>query len=431
MSEQANKPLAFATRAVQAGTAPDPATGARATPMFLTNGFVFDGPDMAADIFAMRQTGFSYSRGSNPTTAPLERRIASLEGGTGAVAIGSGQAALLVILMTLLESGDEYLAASILFGGSLGLMGRLAKRNDVKPIFVDADRAENFERAITPKTKAIIIESIVNPSGEVVDIEAIAKVAQKHNLPLIVDNTLATPFLIRPFEYGADIVFHSASKFLGGHGQVIGGAIVDGGRFNWTGDKRFPMISEPWPDYGNMILTEKFPASPFAVASRLYGLRDLGPGLSPFNAFMILTGIETLPLRMKRHCANAHKVASYLAAHPAVASVSYPGLAGNPNRELALRYSPLGPGSVFTFAHKDGEQGARRFLKNVKLFSHLANIGETRSLAIHPATTTHKSMKPELQAKAGVGPEVIRMSIGLEDPKDLINDLEQALATTA
>ncbi|MFC7400073.1 O-acetylhomoserine aminocarboxypropyltransferase/cysteine synthase family protein [Chelatococcus sp. GCM10030263] len=428
MSEQSKKPLAFATRAVHAGAEPDPATGARATPIYLTNGFVFDDPETAADVFSLRKAGFSYSRGSNPTTATLERRVASLEGGTGAVVVGSGQAALLVILMTLLESGDHYVAASVLFGGSLGLMGRLQKRNDLKVSFADADKPQSFEAAITEKTKAIVIESIVNPSGEVIDIEAIAKIAQRHNVPLVVDNTLATPFLIRPFDYGADIIFHSASKYLGGHGQVIGGVIVDGGRFNWKGDARYPLMSEPWPDYGNIILAEKFPANPFAVGARLYGLRDLGPGLSPFNAFLVLNGTETLHLRMPRHCANADTVARYLSGHPAIAKVSYPGLEGHPNREVALRYSPLGPGSVFTISHRDGEQGAKRMLQNLKLFSHLANIGETRSLAIHPATTTHKNMPSELRAKAGVGPEVIRLSIGLEDPKDLIADLEQALA---
>lgn len=421
----------FGTRAIHAGASPDPTTGARITPLYLTNGFVFDTPETAADIFALRKSGFSYSRGANPTTAALERRIMDLEGGTAAIAIGSGQAALLVILLTLMQSGDEYVAASRLFGGSLGLMRRLAQRHDLKVRFADPTDPANIEAAITPRTKAIVIESIVNPCGSVVDLAAVSAIARRHNIPLVVDNTLATPYLIRPIEHGADIVFHSASKFLGGHGQVIGGLVVDAGTFPWAGDARFPLISEPWADYEDIVLAEAYPQTAFGVAARLYGLRDLGPGISPMNAFMVLTGIETLHLRMPRHCANARTVATFLADHPAVEAVSYPGLAGHPGEALVARYCPEGPGSVFTISVRGGREAARRFLDALKLFSHIANIGETRSLAIHPATTTHRNMPPEDRPAAGVGPGVIRLSIGLEDPADLIADLDQALRAAA
>ncbi|ALA18759.1 MULTISPECIES: O-acetylhomoserine aminocarboxypropyltransferase/cysteine synthase family protein [unclassified Chelatococcus] len=430
MSVECNK-TGFATRAVHAGAAPDPATGARTTPIYLTNGFVFDDPEEAADIFALRKIGFSYSRGSNPTTAALERRVTDLEGGTLSVAIGSGQAALLVILLTLMESGDEYVAASRLFGGSLGLMRRLEQRHGLKVHFADPTDPASIAAAVTGKTKAIVVESIVNPCGSVVDLQAISAIARRHKVPLIVDNTLASPYLIRPFEHGADIVFHSTSKFLGGHGQVIGGIIVDGGSFDWAGDARYPLISAPWGDYEGIVLAEAFPKNAFAVAARLYGLRDLGPGISPATAFLTLTGIETLPLRMARHCANAKAVAQHLATHPAVAEVSYPSIEGHPGKAIADRYSPEGAGSVFTVALKGGDQAATRFIAALKLFSHIANIGETRSLAIHPATTTHRNMPPQERAKAGVGGNVVRLSIGLEDAADIIADLDQALAAAS
>ncbi|MFC0217686.1 O-acetylhomoserine aminocarboxypropyltransferase/cysteine synthase family protein [Pseudochelatococcus lubricantis] len=418
----------FATLAVHAGASPDPVTGARVTPLYLTNGFAFETPEAAADIFALRKSGYSYARGGNPTGAVLEKRIATLEGGTNAVAIASGQSALLVILLTLLKSGDEYVSANRLFGGSLGLMRRLEERHDLKVTFANPLDLDAFAAAVTERTRAIVIESIVNPSGDVVDIAAVADIAKKHNIPLVVDNTLATPYLIRPIEYGADIVFHSLSKFIGGHGQVIGGIIVDAGKFNWAGDARYPLLSEPWEDYGGIVLSEKFPQTAFGVAARVYGMRDLGPGLSPFNAFLALTGTETLHLRMPRHVANAQAVARHLAGHPAIAEVSYPGLEGHPNHPLVQRYTPEGPGAVFTVRVKGGEPAAKHLISTLKIFSHLANIGETRSLIIHPATTTHKNMPPEERIAAGLGPDVVRLSIGLEDAADLIADLDQALA---
>lgn len=419
----------FATQAVHAGSAPDPATGARAQPIYFTNGYVFESTEQAADIFAMRRTGYSYSRGSNPTVASLERRIAALEGAKAGVAIASGQSAVLVVMMTLLASGDAYVTPRRLFGGSLGLMRRLEGRYDLKPLFARDLTPEAFEAAITPQTKAIFCESIVNPCGTVVDLEGIAAVARRHKLPLVVDNTLATPALIRPIEHGADIVIHSTSKFLGGSGLTIGGMICDAGRFDWASQgSRYNLLNDPWPDYEGLVVTRRFPDLPFATAAKLFGLRDLGPGLSPMNAFLTLTGVETLPLRMARHCANARKVAAFLKDHPAVAWVSYPALPGQAGEAMAARYVPQGPGSIFTFALKGGEAAALTVIESVELISHLTNIGEIKSLIIHPATTTHRQLRPEEKAEALVGPEAVRLSVGLEDPDDLIADLQQALA---
>ena len=422
----------LATLAVHAGSAPDPATGARAQPIYFTNGFVFESTAQAADIFAMRATGFSYSRGSNPTVAALERRVAALEGGRMGVAVSSGQSAVLMVMMTLMASGDAYVSSKRLFGGSLGLMRRLEGRYDLKPQFTEDLRPESFEAAITPETKAIICESIVNPCASVVDLEGIAAVARRHRLPLVVDNTLATPALIRPIDYGADIVVHSTSKFLGGSGQTIGGMIVDAGRFDWAAQgPRYNLINEPWPDYDGIVLSERFPETCFASACKLFGLRDLGPGLSPMNAFLTLTGVETLPLRMSRHCANAKAVAAYLKDHPAVAWVSYPALPGQSGEALAARYVPQGPGSIFTFALKGGEAAALTVIESLELISHLTNIGEIKSLAIHPSSTTHRQLREDEKAAACVGPETVRLSVGLEDADDLIADLEQALARVA
>jgi OAH/OAS sulfhydrylase len=423
------RPQRFATAAIHAGAAPDPATGARAQPIYFTNGFVFESTEQAADIFAMRRTGFSYSRGSNPTVAALERRVAALEGAASAVAVSSGQSALLLILMTLMKSGDAYVVSPRLFGGSLGLINRLDGRYDMKAQFAKGLDPADFEAAITPQTKAIVCESIVNPCATVMDLAGIAAVARRHKLPLIVDNTLASPALIRPIEHGADIVMHSTSKFLGGSGQTIGGVICDAGTFDWaaSGD-RYNLIAEPWEDYDGLVITERFPDFSFAVACRLFGLRELGPGLSPMNAFLTLTGIETLPLRMARHCANAKAVAGFLRDHPAVAWVSYPALPGQAGEAMAAKYVPEGPGSIFTFALKGGEPAAIRFIMSLKLISHLVNIGEIKSLAIHPATTTHRQLLPHEKAAALVGPETVRLSIGLENAEDLIADVTQALA---
>jgi O-acetylhomoserine (thiol)-lyase len=420
------RPLSFATRAVHAGATPDPATGARSFPIYQSNGFVFEDLEHGADIFALKRTGFAYARGSNPNCAALERRVADLEGGKAAIAVGSGQAAWFITLLTLLGSGDRYVGASRMFGGSLGLMKRMDQRLDIGVQWAEPEAA-SIAAAITRQTKAIIIESIINPTGEIVDLPAIAAVAKAHNLPLIVDNTLASPALLRPIEHGADIVLHSASKFLAGHGHVIGGVIVDAGRFNWANDARFPLISSPWPDYDDIVLPEAFPEMAFTAAARLTGMREYGPGLAPILAQMIATATETLPLRMEKHCANALAIAQFLRKHPAVATVSHPLLGSEVQRERAARLMPDGVGSIFTATLKGGEQAAKKALTAVKLFSHLVNIGESRSLLAHPATTTHRTLNEATRESLGITPGTLRISIGLEDEADLIADLDQAL----
>ena len=418
----------FNTLAIHAGAAPDAATGARATPIYQTTSFVFDDVDHAASLFGLQAFGNIYSRITNPTNAVLEERIAALEGGTAAVAVASGHAAEFLVMHALMQPGDEFIAANKLYGGSINQFNHSYKNFGWNVVWADTDDPASFEAAITPRTKAIFIESIANPGGVITDIAAIAAVAKRHNIPLIVDNTMATPYLIRPFEHGADIVVHSATKFLGGHGNSIGGLIVDGGSFNWAGDARYPMLSQPRPEYAGMVLSETFGNFGFAIAVRVPGLRDLGPALSPFNAFLIINGIETLPLRMQRHSDNAKTVAEHLSPHPAVAWVSYPGLESDRYHELHKRYCPHGAGAVFTFGLKGGYEAGVALVSNLKLFSHLANIGDTRSLVIHPASTTHRQLTDEQKTRAGAGPEVVRLSVGIEDPHDLIADLDQALA---
>jgi O-acetylhomoserine (thiol)-lyase len=420
----------FATLAVHAGAQPDPATGARATPIYQTTSFVFDDVDHAASLFGLQAFGNIYTRLGNPTCAVLEERVAALEGGTAALAVASGHAAEFLVFHTLMQPGDEFIAAKKLYGGSINQFNHAYKNFNWNVVWADSDDVSTFERAITPKTKAIFVESIANPGGVVTDIQAIADIAHKHGIPLIVDNTMATPYLIRPFEHGADIVVHSATKFLGGHGNSIGGLIVDGGKFDWVKTGRYPMLSQPRPEYNGMVLGETFGNFGFAIACRVLGLRDLGPALSPFNAFMILTGIETLPLRMQRHSDNALKVAEHLAKHPKVDWVSYPGLPGDKYNALAKRYSPKGAGAVFTFGLKGGYEAGIKLVSHLRLFSHLANIGDTRSLVIHPASTTHRQLTDDQRKQAGAGPEVVRLSIGIEDVSDLIADLDDALALT-
>ncbi len=417
-----------ATLAVHAGAAPDAATGARATPIYQTSSFVFDDVDHAASLFGLQAFGNIYTRIGNPTCAVLEERVAALEGGTAALAVASGHAAEFLVFHTLMQPGDEFIAAKKLYGGSINQFNHAYKNFNWNVVWADSDDLSSFEKAITPKTKAIFIESIANPGGVITDIAGIAAIAHKAGIPLIVDNTMATPYLIRPFEHGADIIVHSATKFLGGHGNSIGGLIVDGGRFDFIKSGRYPMLSEPRPEYGGMVLGETFGNFGFAIACRVLGLRDLGPALSPFNAFMLLTGIETLPLRMQRHCDNALLVAKNLQAHPAVDWVSYSGLEGDKYYNLAKRYSPKGAGAVFTFGLKGGYEAGVKLVSNLKLFSHLANIGDTRSLVIHPASTTHRQLTDEQRRQAGAGPEVVRLSIGIEDAADIINDLDEALA---
>ncbi|MBP1182653.1 O-acetylhomoserine aminocarboxypropyltransferase [Methylobacterium sp. PvR107] len=417
----------FNTLAIHAGAAPDAATGARATPIYQTTSFVFDDVDHAASLFGLQAFGNIYTRITNPTNAVLEERIAALEGGTAALAVASGHAAEFLTMHALMQPGDEFVASNKLYGGSINQFNHSYKNFGWSVAWAENDDPASFEAAITPRTKAIFCESIANPGGVITDIAALSQIAKRHNIPLVVDNTMATPYLIRPFEHGADIVVHSATKFLGGHGNSIGGLIVDGGSFQWAGDARYPMMSQPRPEYSGMVLAETFGNFGFAIACRVLGLRDLGPALSPFNAFLILTGIETLPLRMQRHSDNALTVAKHLSTHPAVSWVSYPGLESDRYHQLARRYTPNGAGAVFTFGLKGGYEAGVRLVSNLQLFSHLANIGDTRSLIIHPASTTHRQLTDAQKTAAGAGPDVVRLSIGLEDPADLIEDLDGAL----
>jgi O-acetylhomoserine (thiol)-lyase len=418
----------FSTLSIHAGARPDPTTGARATPIYQTTAFVFDDVDHAASLFGLQAFGNIYTRITNPTTAVFEERVAALEGGPAALAVASGHAAQAIVFHSLLRPGDEFVASTKLYGGSINQFNHAFKSFGWQVKWADPDEPGAFEAALTDKTRAIFIESIANPGGVVTDIAAIAAVARRARVPLIVDNTLATPWLIRPFEHGADIVVHSATKYLGGHGNSMGGVIVDGGSFAWAGDARYPMLSAPRPEYNGMVLSETFGNFAFAIACRVLGLRDLGPAISPFNAFLLLTGIETLSLRMQRHCENALAVARHLERHDKVGWVSYAGLPGNRYHELAQKYCPKGAGGVFTFGVKGGYEAGIALVRNLKLFSHLANIGDTRSLVIHPASTTHRQLSDAQKTAAGAGPDVVRLSIGIEDVADLIADLDQALA---
>ena len=425
MSDSA--PLRPETLVIHAGATPDPVTKARVTPIYQTTSYVFDDSDHAAALFNLEAAGNIYSRLGNPTSGVLEARLATLEGGVAALAVASGHAAQLLVFHTLMEPGCNIVASRKLYGGSITQLSQSFKRMGWGVTFVEELEPQAFAQAINDKTRAVFIESIANPGGVVMDIAGIADVAHAAGVPLVVDNTLATPYLCRPLDHGADIVVHSLTKFLGGHGNSIGGAIIDGGKFDWTSG-RWPNLSAPNPSYHGKVFTEAFGPAAFVVACRALGLRDLGPAISPFNAFMILTGIETLALRMERHCANAQTVAEWLKAHPKVAWVSYAGLAGDPSHERAKRYAPKGAGAVFTFGLKDGYAAGVRLVSAVKLFSHLANIGDTRSLIIHPASTTHRQLEEGDQIAAGAGPDVVRLSVGLEHVDDIIADLDQALA---
>ena len=418
----------FNTLAIHAGAHPDPATGARVTPIYQTTSFVFENTDHAAALFNLETFGNIYTRIMNPTQGVLEERIAALEGGTAALAVASGHAAQVLVFHALLEPGDEFIAARQLYGGSINQFTQSFKKFNWNVRFADTDDPESFRAALTPKTKAIFVESIANPGGIITDIAAISAIAKEAGVPLIVDNTLATPYLMRPIEHGADIIVHSLTKFLGGHGNSIGGAIVDCGTFDWMKSGRYPTLSEPSSSYHGITFAETFGNFAFAIACRVFSLRDLGPAISPFNAFLILTGIETLPLRMQRHCDNALAVAEWLSGHDKVAWVSYAGLPGSKFHALAKRYCPHGSGAVLTFGLKGGYDAGVKLVGNVKLFSHLANIGDTRSLIIHPASTTHRQLSDEQRERAGAGADVVRLSIGLESVEDIIADLDQALA---
>ncbi|RMC69118.1 O-acetylhomoserine aminocarboxypropyltransferase [Sinorhizobium meliloti] len=417
----------FSTLAIHAGAQPDPTTGARATPIYQTTSFVFNDTDHAAALFGLQQFGNIYTRIMNPTQAVLEERIAALEGGTAGLAVSSGHAAQLLVFHTIMRPSDNFVSARQLYGGSANQFGHAFKAFDWQVRWADSAEPESFDAQIDERTKAIFIESLANPGGTFVDIAAIADVARRHGLPLIVDNTMATPYLMRPLEHGADIVVHSLTKFIGGHGNSMGGIIVDGGTFDWSKSGKYPLLSEPRPEYGGVVLHQAFGNFAFAIAARVLGLRDFGPAISPFNAFLIQTGVETLPLRMQRHCDNALEVAKWLKGHEKVSWVRYSGLEDDPNHALQKRYSPKGAGAVFTFGLAGGYEAGKRFVEALEMFSHLANIGDTRSLVIHPASTTHRQLTPEQQVAAGAGPDVIRLSVGIEDVADIIADLEQAL----
>mgnify|MGYP001267070232 CR=1 FL=1 len=420
----------FETQCLHAGQLPDPATGARATPIYQTASYVFDDTDHAASLFNLQTFGNIYSRLSNPTNAVFEQRMAALEGGRSALAVGSGMAAQMVAFLTILEAGDEIVSANNLYGGTYTQFNDILPQFNINTKFVDPKDPENFAKAITPKTKLIFCETIGNPALDIVDIEAVAEVAHAHGLPLVVDSTFTTPYLQRPIEHGADIVVHSLTKWLGGHGAGIGGIVVDSGKFNWQSDK-FPLMVEPEPSYHGVRwaydLGELNPLA-YILRMRVVPLRNLGACISPDNAWMFLQGIETLPLRMDRHCENALAVAKHLQAHSAVEWVRFPGLEGDPSYALNQKYTDGKGGAMVIFGIKGGGESGSKFIDNLGLFSHLANVGDAKSLAIHPATTTHSQLGEEEQRAGGITPELVRLSIGLETANDLIEDIDQALA---
>jgi O-acetylhomoserine (thiol)-lyase len=426
---ESERNFGFNTRALHAGYQPDPTTGARAVPIYQSTSFVFENSDHAAALFALQKFGNIYTRIMNPTTAVLEERVASLENGAAALALASGQAAQFIAVSSLLQSGDEMVAAGTLYGGTYTQFDISFRKLGINAKFVEPDDPENFRSAITPKTKCLYGETISNPRGNVLDIEAVAEIAHEHNIPLMIDNTFASPYLCRPIDYGADIVVHSLTKFMGGHGNSIGGVIVDGGRFDWkAGD--FPQINQPSPAYHGMNFSEAFGSIAYILRARVEGLRDMGPCLSPFNAFLFLQGIETLGMRMDRHVCNALATARFLENHKLVTWVKYPSLPSSPYYDLAQKYLPKGAGAVFSFGIKGGYEAGRKFIDSLKLFSHLANVGDARSLVIHPASTTHQQLALSEQEAAGVSPDMVRLSVGLEDLDDILWDLDQALANS-
>jgi O-acetylhomoserine (thiol)-lyase len=426
MSSHSDKVWGFATRALHAGQRPDSATGARAVPIYQTTSYVFDDTEHAAHLFNLQRFGHIYSRITNPTTAVLEERVATLERGVGALAVASGQSAQFLAITSLMGVGDELVAASTLYGGTYTQMDVSFRRLGIQTTFVEPDDPENFRRAITPKTKALYCETIANPRMNVADLRAIADIAHEAKIPLIVDNTFASPYLCRPIEHGADIVVQSATKFLGGHGTSIGGIIVDSGKFAWD-QGNFPQLVEPSPGYHGMRFWETFGDFAFIMKARVEGLRDFGPAMSPFNAFLLLQGVETLKLRMDMHCSNASAAANHLEMHPAVSWVNYPGLASSKYRALADRYLPKGQGAIMTFGIKGGLAAGKKFIEALQLFSHLANVGDAKSLVIHPASTTHQQLGEEERMAGGVSDDMVRLSIGLEEIEDILWDLDQAL----
>lgn len=431
MPDQPNSTPGFDTLAIHAGASPDPATGARSTPIYQTTSFVFDDADHAAALFNLQTYGYIYGRLTNPTTAVLEERLAALEGGKGAIATASGHAAQMLIAFVLMSPGAHLLASNKLYGGSLTQFNNTFKKFGWDATMLDPDDPAKFRDAIRPETKAIFIESLANPTGVIADIEAFAAIAHEAGIPLIVDNTSATPYLCRPFEFGADIITHSTTKFLSGHGNAMGGMVVDSGKFDWGQNDKFPSLSQPEPAYHGLTFYETFGDLALTVHGHAIGLRDLGATMAPMNAYLTITGCETLGLRIAKHCENAMAVAEYLEAHPQVEWVSYPGLKSSKYYDLHRKYMPKGAGSVFAFGLKGGYEAGLKVVDAVELFSHVANIGDTRSLIIHPASTTHRQLEGEAQVAAGAGPDVVRLSIGIEDPADIIADLDQALAKAA
>ena len=416
----------FATRALHAGQQPDAVTGSRAVPIYQTTSYVFEDCDHAAALFNLQRFGNIYTRIMNPTTAVFEERMAALERGVGALAVGSGQAAQLVAITSLCQAGDEIVAASTLYGGTYTQFDVSFRRIGINVTFVDPEDAENFRRAITPRTKLLYGETIGNPRMNVLDIGAVAKIAHEANIPLVIDNTFASPYLCRPIEHGADIVLHSATKFIGGHGTSIGGVIVDSGKFPWERGA-FPQLLEPSKGYHGIRFRETFGDIAYIIKARVEGLRDFGPALSPFNSFLFLQGLETLNLRMDRHSHNAQAVAEHLSGHADVSWVSYPGLESSRYHKLGERYLPLGAGAILTFGIRGGLGAGRRFIDSLQLFSHLANVGDAKSLVIHPASTTHQQLNDEEKIAAGVTDDLVRLSVGLEEIDDILWDLDQAL----
>lgn len=427
--EKIERNFGFNTRTLHAGYDPDPCTGARAVPIYQSTSFVFENSDHAAALFGLQQFGNIYTRIMNPTTDVLEKRVASLENGVAALATASGQAAQLLAISSLMESGDHLVSASTLYGGTYTQFDVSFRRLGFDVTFVEPDDPENFRKAITPKTKLIFGETISNPRGNVLDIEAVANIAHERNIPLMVDSTFTTPYLCRPIDYGADIVVHSLTKFMGGHGTSIGGIIVDSGKFPWE-KGAFPMLNDPAPAYHGMKFRETFGPIAYIIKCRVDGLRDLGPCISPFNSFLFLQGIETLGMRMDRHVANSLAAAKFLEQHPLVEWVRYPSLPSSPYHSIAKKYVPKGAGAVFSFGIKGGYDAGKKFIDSLQMFSHLANVGDARSLVIHPASTTHQQLSADQQRAAGVEPEMVRLSVGLEDLDDIIWDLDQALTAT-
>jgi O-acetylhomoserine (thiol)-lyase len=422
----ADRDYGFRTRAIHAGNVPDAATGARALPIYQSSAFVFDDTDDAAARFALQKYGNIYSRLANPTTASFEERVASLEGGLGAVATSSGLSAQFVTFASLAGAGDHIVASAALYGGSVTQLDVTLRRFGVETTFVQSSEPADYAAAITPATKLLFVETVANPSGEIADLEGLAEVAHAAGIPLIVDSTIATPYLNRPIEWGADVVIHSATKFLGGHGTTLGGVVVESGRFGWDSE-RFPLFDQPVPSYGGLNWSGNFGEYAFLTRLRAEQLRDIGPALAPHSAFLLAQGVETLPFRMRAHVENAREVAEWLDADPRIERVRWAGLPDHPHHERALKYLPEGPGSVFTFELAGGRAAGKTFIESVELASHLANIGDAKTLVIHPGSTTHAQLSEQQLVDAGVLPGSVRISVGIEDAADIIDDLDQAL----